>query len=303
MNPFLFPKENRKTNALFYFGTAFFALLCVHTVGIIPVSMLVLSRVASQDAEYLEQLDITSLFTNNEYLVVNMIPFVVGFLVLIIIARSIHKRTVLSFVTSRISIDWKRFAFAFIIWGTMLGSLFLIQFTTSPTALQWNFEPNQFFFLLLITLFLVPIQTGFEEILFRGFLFQMMGKFTRKGLVVILVNGLLFGSVHLLNPEVQVLGWQAIVFYVMSGVFAALLTLMDDGIELSWGFHTANNFFGVLVVTNTWQALQTDALFIDHSKPNFGSELLITLLICYPIMVFICAKLFKWTNWKARLLG
>ena len=106
-----------------------------------------------------------------------------------------------------------------------------------------------------------------------------------------------------MNPEVISLGWFAIVFYMLSGVFAALLTIMDDGIELSWGYHTANNFMGLLVLSNQWQSLKTDSLLLDTSKPAVGWGLVIILVVCYPLMVFILSKIYRWTNWKTRLLG
>jgi uncharacterized protein len=98
------------------------------------------------------------------------------------------------------------------------------------------------------------------------------------------------------------LGWFAVAFYVFSGIFTALITVMDNGLELSWGFHTANNFFVVLIVSNTWQVLQTDSLFIDYSKPSAGWDLIVILAVLYPLMLLIYAKIYRWKGWKVRLL-
>lgn len=47
------------------------------------------------------------------------------------------------------------------------------------------------------------------------------------------------------------------------------MALMDDGLELSMGYHAINNIFAALILTNEWQAFQTDALFYGSCKTNF----------------------------------
>jgi hypothetical protein len=116
------------------------------------------------------------------------------------------------------------------------------------------------------------------------------------------VNGLIFGGLHAFNPEVAKLGWFAMAFYMISGFFAAFLAVMDDGIELSWGYHTANNFMGLLIVSTPWQVLRTDSLFLDTSEPAVGIEYVVTLL-CYPLMIFLFARIYRWKNWKERLFA
>ena len=45
-----------------------------------------------------------------------------------------------------------------------------------------------------------------------------------------------------MNPEVEKLGYLILVYYIGSGLFLGIITLMDEGIELALGFHFANNF-------------------------------------------------------------
>ncbi|MCF6287212.1 MAG: hypothetical protein L3K26_18820 [Candidatus Hydrogenedentes bacterium] len=79
------------------------------------------------------------------------------------------------------------------------------------------------------------------------------------------------------------------------------MTQMDGGIELSIGYHAVNNIFAALILTNDWQAFQTDALFIDRSPPAFGLESWLTLLLIQPLILFIFAKKYKWKGWKEKL--
>jgi uncharacterized protein len=259
--------------------------------------------VSMKEAQQMSPSELNGLFTNNEQLTYNLFAFVVGFIMLLIAFRILHQRPALSFFTSRGKFDPKRFLAGFVIWGAFLGTLFVIGYLQDPSAVKWNYQPQQFGMLVLICLFLVPIQTGFEELLCRGYVLQWVGRATTRGLIAILVNGLLFGGLHLFNPEVRELGWFAILFYVISGCFAAFLAVMDDGIELSWGYHTANNFMGLLIISSEWQALPTDSLFIDPSKPSIGIELILTLAVGYPLMILLLSKMYRWSQWKQRLLG
>jgi hypothetical protein len=87
----------------------------------------------------------------------------------------------------------------------------------------------------------------------------------------------------------------------LTGVFLGIIVLMDDGIELTSGYHLANNFFAVVILTNNWQVFQTDALLMDHSVPTFGWDNLLTILIIQPLLIYIFSKKYQWVNWKERL--
>ena len=76
---------------------------------------------------------------------------------------------------------------------------------------------------------------------------------------------------------------------------------MDEGLELALGFHAANNLVTALLVTASWTAFQTESLLIDNSEPTLGVELILTLLLIYPLIVFIFAKKYKWKNWLSQL--
>jgi hypothetical protein len=73
---------------------------------------------------------------------------------------------------------------------------------------------------------------------------------------------------------------------------------MDEGMELSMGYHAANNVFTAIMITNNWQAFQTDAVFIDTSIPSFGLDSIVTLAIIQPALLILFSRIFKWKNWK-----
>src|SRR5699024_5340777 len=111
-------------------------------------------------------------------------------------------------------------------------------------------------------------------------------------------------GLHLSNPEVTQFGPWIMVYYIGTGLFLGILTLMDDGLELALGFHAANNLIQILLVTADWSAFQSESILRDITRPESSiSELIVSLGIIYPIFILIFAKKYKWKNWKDKLFG
>jgi len=120
----------------------------------------------------------------------------------------------------------------------------------------------------------------------------------------LIITSVTFGLLHILNPEIEKLGYFLLVHYIGTGFFLGIITLMDEGLELALGFHAANNLFTALLVTADWTAFQTNSILRDISDPDIGNiEIFASVLILYPILIFIFAKVYKWTNWKVKLIG
>lgn len=238
----------------------------------------------------------------NTVLILMLIPFITAFIHLLLAIRYFHRQPLRSIFTMRDKLDLKRFFFAFTVWGAILGS-FLTYDVFNSQDLQWNLNWEKFLPLLMISLFIIPIQTTFEEVLFRGLIFQGLGRYFKPALFPIIISAVLFGALHGANPEVYALGYGVLVYYVVTGLFFAIVTHMDDGLELSMGYHAVNNIFGTLILTNNWQSLQTEAMFVDTSAPSFDWISIITLILIQPLLILLFAKVYKWKNWKQKLFG
>ena len=83
--------------------------------------------------------------------------------------NKLHKRKIKSIITSRKSVDWSRFFYAFFVWFTIGVLLIGVDYFMSPSDYVWNFKPIPFFTLLAISLFFLPLQSSTEEVLFRGY--------------------------------------------------------------------------------------------------------------------------------------
>src|SRR5690606_7658902 len=203
----------------------------------------------------------------------------------------------------RLKVDWKRIFFAFALWGGLTVALTLADYYLNPQDYEFNFKPVPFAILAVLAIILIPMQTSFEEYLFRGYLMQGLGIQLRSRLFPLIFTSVMFGLMHIANPEVEKIGYIALIYYIGTGLFLGVVTLMDDGLELALGFHAANNLITALLLTSDWSAFQTHSVFKDKSDPSAGFDILLPVLIIFPILLFIFSRKYKWNSWKERLTG
>lgn len=241
----------------------------------------------------------------NRFLVESLAPLAIGLFLLLFWVKFIHKQSLTSLTTSRAKIDWKRICFAFFFWGIVSSGLILIDYYTNPEGYVWNFNPEKFAILAVIAILLVPLQTSFEEYLFRGYMMQGIGVIAKNKWVPLVVTSVIFGVMHIANPEVDKLGNIIMIYYIGTGFFLGVITLMDEGLELALGFHAANNLFTALLVTADWTAFQTHSILKDMSDPTESTiaSIMVPVFVLFPILTFIFAKVYKWKNWKEKLFG
>ncbi len=285
-------------------------IVAIAGVGIfsIPHLLAIFMKVADGSADESQMGDVNyllSLFESNLNLVFMLLPFVGGLLALLLITKVLHKQSFTMLTTARAKIDWKRFWFAFIFWGVASSSLILIDYIMAPEGFEWNFKPGKFAILAILAIILIPLQTSFEEYLFRGYLMQGLGVLTRNKWFPLIVTSTVFGLLHIANPEIEKLGYVLLVYYIGTGLFLGIITLMDEGLELALGFHAANNLFTALLVTADWTAFQTHSVFKDVSDPTEAGfiDIFVPVCVMFPILILIFAKVYKWTHWKEKLFG
>lgn len=280
-------------------------IILISTFGQIPFGGAVFIKAYKEGKDFtkLTETEMMTYLDSNITLFLIMLTFVFGLLGIYIVIKNLHKQTVLSLTTSRKSIDWNRFWFSFSLWGAFTVLSTLVLYYTSPESFVMNFRPIPFLILLVIGTVMIPLQTSCEEYVFRGYLMQGFGNLARNRWFPLVMTSVIFGGMHILNPEVEKMGYIIMVYYIGTGFLLGIMTLMDEGMELSLGFHAANNLVGALLVTADWSALQTNSIFRDISEPSAGFDIIAPVFIVYPIVVFICSKKYGWTNWKEKLTG
>ncbi len=269
------------------------------------IGLMVFNYMASlqiSDPEAMMQGLIDKLGSNLVFILL-LAPLAGGLLLVWVWTVLVHRQTITSLTTSRKKVDWKRIAFAFVLWGGVTAFLTLIDVYGNPDDYVLNFVPEKFIPLAVIAVILVPLQTSFEEYLFRGHMMQGLGIAFKNRWAPLLITSFLFGIMHIANPEVGKLGMSIMVFYIGTGLFLGMITLVDEGLELALGFHAANNLIGALLVTADWTAFQTNSIFKDVSEPVLGWDIFVPVLIIYPIIFMVFAKKYGWTNIWEKLTG
>lgn len=276
-------------------------------VGQIPLTIAVMLKAFAAETPINAMEDpyeILGILDSNLNLFLMLLTYVGGLLAVFFTVRVLHRQSLVSLTTSRKKIDWGRFWFAFILWGVFTVFFIGIEYFTKPENYSFNFELVPFVILFIIALIFVPLQTSFEEYLFRGYWMQGLGVLTKNRWLPLVITSVVFGAMHLANPEIEKLGYILLVHYIGTGFLLGIMTLMDEGLELALGFHAANNLVASILVTADWTAFQTNSLLKDTSDPSVaGFEVFIPVFITYPLVLYIFSKKYNWVNWREKLFG
>lgn len=281
-----------------------FILFCASLVGQLPFILGVYIKSYKEKIAYPTTYEATMGFLEpNLSLFLMLLSFVFVFFQLYAIIRFFHKQSFLQLITTRNSIDWHRVFFSFSIWAGITIIFTVVVYILYPEDFIVQFDWIPFLLLFVIGLLLFPFQIGCEELIFRGYLMQGFGILAKNKWFPLLMNSLIFGMLHIANPEVDKIGYLILIYYIGTGLFLGIITLMDDGIELALGFHFANNFIGALLVTSDWTAFQTHSILKSTSDPSVFFDIILPVSIIFPILTLLFAKKYHWSNWREKLTG
>ena len=106
--------------------------------------------------------------------------------------------------------------------------------------------PNQSLGSVLIFLplaaLLVLLQTGAEEIVFRGYLMQQLGARFKSPLIWFALPPICFGLLHYDTAMYGGIAWGVVAGITLTGLAWADLTRVTGNIGAAWGWHFMNNF-------------------------------------------------------------
>ncbi|CAI8254183.1 MAG: Uncharacterised protein [Flavobacteriales bacterium] len=289
------------TNSFWLYIIGVFILGVVIIIGNIPFGFLILAE-AGVDAAQLTLAEQMKVLPSNTTLFLLLLPFALVFGAILLITKLLHKLKLRELITSRSKVDWKRVRFGFGTVALSFIAMLVVGYFIDPESVQWNFKPKLFALLVLISVIMVPLQTSAEELFFRGYLMQGLGRIFPMRLLPFVITSTLFGLLHFTNPEVDKLGDIILITYLSTGFFLGAITLIDEGLELALGFHAGNNLFLSLFLTSDWTVFQTDSLFINMSEPNVAAYI-IGPLIMYSVLFLVYAKKYKWKNYATHLVG
>jgi membrane protease YdiL (CAAX protease family) len=230
-----------------------------------------------------------------------LFPFVAGLIAFILLIKPLNGRTLYQTINGTGKIRWRRFFISAFVWTILSGLYLVVYLKIDPANFSLNNKTITLIYLSAISLLLIPFQAVFEEVLFRGYLMQGFAALAGNRWFPLIMTSVLFGLMHSLNPEVKDFGFVAMMpQYLLFGLVFGISSIMDDGIEVAMGAHTANNIFLCIFLTNSSSALQTSALY--EQKNIFPWIEFAGLLIASAIFLIAAKMIFKWEGFS-RLWG
>jgi membrane protease YdiL (CAAX protease family) len=159
-------------------------------------------------------------------------------------ARWLHRRSVGSLFGPRASV-WRHFAIAATICAGFYGITALIPSNIEPQA---NLSPALWASFLPLATVGVLVQTGAEEVLFRGYIQQQLAARFGSPLAWMVLPSALFAVLHYQPGLMGENAWLVVGAVFLFALLAADLTAKTGTIGAAWGFHFANNCVAILFV-------------------------------------------------------
>jgi hypothetical protein len=278
------------------------AVLAVsNTIGSIPLFISIAKNPQAASALKANPGDLSPLgLDQNVALIYLLIPFIAALAAFALLVYPINQRTLKNVINGTEKFRWNRLFISALIWTAFSAIYLFLNILIDPGNFSLNNNTHTLVPLIIISLFLIPFQAAFEEIIFRGYLMQGFTVIARNRFLPLIITAVLFGLMHGLNPEVIEFGfWTMIPQYILFGLIFGVITIMDDGIEAAIGAHAANNSFLCIMVTNKASALQTPAIYVQH---NVYPWIDLAMMLIMGTLIFLLLKyVFRWGSFSAIL--
>lgn len=247
-------------------------------------------------------MDINSFFDpskiNLNYALILFVLAFFGIIVgLLVSMKFIHNSKFRTLIHAERSIDFKRIGFGFYIWGLLLIVTFILDyfFITGSSDIVYNGIGYNFFIAIIVSFIFLFVQTSAEELLCRGYLMQALGSIFKDRWIPIIVSGLFFGGLHVMNPEIDEYGLDIMLLHYCSvGIFLGIIVVMDNRLELALGFHAVNNILSGLLISFDGAAFKTYSLFTtSYVDPYLGY---IVWLVSAIVFYVWCSYKYNWKS-------
>jgi membrane protease YdiL (CAAX protease family) len=208
-----------------------------------------------------------------------MFPFAVVLAAALIVLPRLHRRPWRSFVTGRRAFDRRGALVSFAVTFGLFVLAILLELASTPGDLEFARTAGPILLFLPFVVLLIPIQVLAEEVVFRGYLLQLVARLTGRTWLRLLIPTALFSLLHLGNPDVTYGGiWGALTVVVIA-LYLAHLAIRGNGLEHAAGFHLGLNLFGLVVVSHGAATIPTPTILVDRA-PSFALGLAVILAVC-----------------------
>jgi uncharacterized protein len=274
--------------------------VAITIIGTIPVQILVyLQTAASPDLiPNLENPLDLSVFDISApiQLLFLIMPYLMGILALALLIKPIHERRAITLISGSIPFRWSHFFWGGKIWLLLVFIYTLIISSIDKHSINIDIDSISLLKTCLVMILLVPIKTGLEEILFRGYLMQGIHQFIRYKWLNLVITALIFaGSQVYLSENKDNEAILVFIQYLLFGILLSLCAILDDGLEMAWGVNSINTIFiGILSLSErNSDSIRLSQLHFSNKSYGIGALLIISALFMYS-----ANKKFKWIGWS-----
>lgn len=180
---------------------------------------------------------------------------------LVLVARALHGRSIVTLITPDPAPSLKRFMRGFTIYFGLVTAATILDWLLYPKSYSVTSQPLMTLGFVPAVLLMGPMQASAEELLYRGYLLQGLGLLTRNKALLVALSGAIFTIPHLQNPEVAAGHKFVVAYYFGFGALMAMVTLRSGSLELAMGAHSAVSVFVGLIVNYKDSAMNTQSLF------------------------------------------
>lgn len=206
----------------------------------------------------------------------------------LVVVAVLHRRGWRTLVTPHQSIDWRRIAEGGLVWVVLAVLSAVVESLIYPGRYAWSLDLQRWLPFVAAALLLTPLQCVAEELVFRGYLVQALGRWWRRPALLAAVSSAAFTLPHLFNPEVAAYGLviMAANYFVM-GLFLASVALRDGRLELAIGAHAGNNLLLALFINYEDSVFRTESVFTAGDlDPAYSLVTLLLGAVVFHLWVF-----------------
>lgn len=224
----------------------------------------------------------------NVILAIQLSSFSYVLVLFLLLASNIHKRPILSFISSSNKFSYKK-ALVTCVFLIINSLVEFINYLFLDQTYAFQFDFINFIALILVAVSLLVLQSAAEEIILRGYILQALSSWKKlKPIVALVISSLIFASLHISNPEFNEYGFVPMFLaYLITAMFLGAFAILGKGLEIPIGIHAANNFYAAVLVNYKGSALKTESLFIlDRINIPLGLAEYIIILLLFVVIFY-----------------
>ena len=219
---------------------------------------------------------------------------IIFFIIFLLSFKFIQKRKILTVLTSRKKFDFKRLISGLISFGAISIVLMVSTCVIYYENIYLNYKPEAFFKLIALALFIFLFSFVLEEVVFRGFVIQLLGRFTKSKILIVLGSVIFYSLVTSANIMVYTVGYEFLIANFILGFFLALIVVLDGGLELVFSITCLNKILPNVFLANDWYPLKLDTLLINKVPYDFYTGILLPTIAIFSCYIFLLSQKYKW---------